>query len=299
MHQEYGVSLDLSNTLCDNVIHTMWFFFAIATALLWGVSMAMFKKTYAHLSPILSVIAGAIGVLVTLVPFSLFNGAELIFWPLVPIATIASGLYIFYFYALEKGKLSLTSSVQSTYPAYTVALAILFLHEPIRLQSLFGTLFLLAGVFLLSVEDSKSLKKLTIGPWLWWGGIAGLFAGIGDFFAKVIVMRYSVYSYILAFAIGWIIMTGILSLFQMKQIKLKGITKAGKWLFFAEATLFIGYIFFYLAFEQGPVTVVAPITALYSAVSVFCGIFWLKEKIARYQWYGIILCAIGAVLVSI
>lgn len=61
---------------------------------------------------------------------------------------------------------------------------------------------------------------------------------------------------------------------------------------------FIAYLSFYKGLGTGKVSVVAPITACWAAITVILSIIFLKEQIVQLQLFGIILAISGAVLVS-
>lgn len=247
----------------------------------------------------MGILFGALVSVIILVPFALLNGAKLVILPLLPIGTFAAAAYIFYYYALEKGKLSLTATVQSTYPLYTVILATLFLGETLSALGKTGVFAIIIGMLFLSTESPKDLIKTKLGAWLWWGFAAAVLAGIGDFFGKVMVSIYNPYSYSLAFVIGWVSVTLVLLALDRKNISFKKLDKGVIYSLLGNIIIFIGYLFFYLAFQKGPASIVTPITGAYGLISFVLALIWLKEKISKYQILGAIISIIGVYFVSI
>ncbi len=274
-----------------------WLIYAILTTISWGLFATFIKKSYTSQAPILGVLTGAIAATVILIPFAFLNHARLIL-PLIPIGIIVSAAYIFLYYALDKGKLALTATVQSTYPLFTIIFAFLFLHEHLSSFAKLGVLIILVGLVFISVENPKTLLKIKPGSWLWWGISSSVLAGFGDFLSKVMVVHYDAYSYSLSFAIGWVIVATILALIERKKITSNMLNKDGAYSFIGSGFMFLGYLFFYLAFRNGLASVVVPITGSYSVVSLVLGIFWLKEKITKYQLLGAAIILVGIIAVS-
>ncbi len=73
------------------------------------------------------------------------------------IAAVVAGLagslgYVFFVKALERGEASIVLPLTALYPAVTVVLAFLFLHEKISMHQLIGILLAVVAVVLLSYE---------------------------------------------------------------------------------------------------------------------------------------------------
>jgi transporter family protein len=62
---------------------------------------------------------------------------------------------------------------------------------------------------------------------------------------------------------------------------------------------FIGALCFLAAVSKGPVTLIAPLSALYPIVSVVCAVIFLNETLSIKQGIGIIFALISIVLITI
>lgn len=275
-----------------------WLIFSLLTALVWGLNIAFAKRSYQALSPIFFVSIGSIISFITLVPFSILQGGKFIFWPLVPAAAVACAGYALYYYALEKGKLSLTGTVLETYPLYTIILASLFLQESITTAAKLGIAAILIGLILISLEHPKELKKIKIGTWLLWGIGGAAFAGLGDFIAKIMSTEYGAYSYSISFVVGWTIVALILNFIDHKVAFPKKFTSETFYSIASSFCLFIGVLFFNLALEKGPASIVTPISASSSLVMLFLAFVWFKEKVTKFQIAGVFITILGVILVS-
>ncbi|MBI4036087.1 EamA family transporter [Candidatus Daviesbacteria bacterium] len=63
--------------------------------------------------------------------------------------------------------------------------------------------------------------------------------------------------------------------------------------------MFIGVLFFHLALQKGPASIVTPISASSSLVMLFLAFVWFKEKITKFQLTGVFITILGVILVSI
>jgi transporter family protein len=73
----------------------------------------------------------------------------------------------------------------------------------------------------------------------------------------------------------------------------------GSWNIFgllSGTVLAVGLLFYYLALNEGPATIVAPLTATYPVISALLSYLVLGEKPRWTQWVGIFLVVLGVVL---
>ena len=275
----------------------MWLLFAVLTAICWGLVLASVKRAYSSFSPTTFVLVGSVSAVCILLPFALLNHATLSLYPLLIIATIVSALFIFEFYALEKGKLSLTGTVLNMYPFFTLVFAALFLGESISIFAKVGVGIILFGLVLISLEKLSELKNFRIKSWLFWGLAGALATGFGDFLIKAMITDFNPYSYSLAFVIGWVIVSGVLGIFDRKNVKVN-FSKDFLYLCLGTIFLFSGYIFLHLALKDGLVSVVTPITSASAVISLLLAFVWLKERIFKHQLIGAVFVIAGVIAVS-
>lgn len=279
----------------------MWLLYALITAFCWGIVLASVKRAYDAFSPLSFLIAGSIAALVILLPFALINGGSISSLSLVVVAGIVAALFIFEFYVLEKGKLSLTGTILNTYPLFTLILAMTLLRESPTLLVKFGIFITLGGIILVSLEK-VDLRKIKPSSWFWWGLSGAIATGIGDFLIKVMISNYDPYSYSLAFVLGWLFITVlavILATAKGRKIQMDFHKREALFLFVGAAVLFLGYVFLHLSLKEGLVSVVTPITSTAAVISIFLAFVWLKERILKHQLIGAVFAIIGVILISL
>jgi uncharacterized membrane protein len=276
----------------------MWLVFSIITVLCWGVSIAALKRSYQTLTPIMWIIMGAVASVAILLPYALFNDPSFIFWPLIPISIFITACYALFAYAMDKGQISLVATVESVYPLVTVILASFFLHEATSIFVKLGVVIIIFGLVFLSINNPKDIRSIKIGQWFFWGIAAALTTGLAGFLSKVMVSTYSTPTYLVGFVIGEVIVAVILSLFDRKNIKPITFNKDNSYMILSAITLYLGYLFFFLAFSKGLASLVTPISGTYAMVTFLLAITWLKEKVNRFQLTGAVLTILGAIVVS-
>ncbi|MEX0616748.1 MAG: DMT family transporter [Candidatus Woykebacteria bacterium] len=275
----------------------MWLIFAVLTAICWGLVLASVKRAYTSFSPTTFVVIGSVSAVGILLPFSLINKAQFVLWPLLPVAIIVAALFIFEFYALEKGKLSLTGTVLNMYPFFTLVFAALFLQESISFLGKAGVGVILLGLLLISLDNLQEFKNFKTKGWLLWGLAGALATGFGDFLIKAMINYFDPYSYSLTFVIGWLTISMLLLIFDKKNFKMN-FSKDFVYLCLGTIFLFSGYIFLHLALQAGLVSIVTPITSSAAVISLLLAFVWLKEKIFKHQLIGALLIITGVIVVS-
>jgi transporter family protein len=275
-----------------------WFIFALLAASSWGVGQVLIKKGFEHTSPLFNNLLGTIFGCLIFIPFSLIGGVN---WSLLPkiliLAFLAAAPNMLYYYAAEKGEISLTGTLLATYPLFTILLSRLFLAEQTDIFQKLAILSIIAGSFLISKPNKFSFK---LEPWVIWGIISAVIIGFGDFMGKVSLTKSDIYTFMLAFSISYVITMILNFLLDKKGRKFPRITER-KLLPTLSGTFLmeVGVLFLYLGFNVGKASLVSPISSSYVVLTVILAVLFLKEKISRTQLMGVILAAVGIVLIGI
>ena len=131
----------------------MWWIYALLSAVFAAITALLAKV---GIKGINSDLATAIRTLfILLIAWSIViarkesNGIHILTknnWLFLGLSGIATGLsWIFYFKALQLGKVSQVAPVDKLSVAFALILSALFLHETITLKILIGTLFIIGG----------------------------------------------------------------------------------------------------------------------------------------------------------
>jgi drug/metabolite transporter (DMT)-like permease len=207
------------------------------------------------------------------------------------------------YYSFQIGVMSIVAPVSSAYPALTVALAVAS-GERITVLRGVGLAVTLVGVILAattfppSADDSaKESAHLTKG--VGWAILAALGFGVLFWFLGFYVVP----------AVGpaisvWMIRLTCFSVLAVAAVparqSLKLPTGSVWWLLAAVGFLdTAAFVANNAGLQTGQVSVVSVLASLYGAVTVLLAWIFLREKLERSQWFGIVLIFAGIVLVSI
>lgn len=208
------------------------------------------------------------------------------------IGICGTGGQLTYILSVRKGPLTLVSVVTSLYPALTMVMAVLILSEKISvLQGAGAVLALIALCFL--VAGGKNQNGEPHGKaWIWPAAITTVIWSLWAFLPKIAVKTLEPEEVLLFELFGT--MTVILCVLATLKFK---VPKSRDGLMFATIPSFLNMIAIlaYLhALEEGPVSVVAVLTALYPAVTIVLAQIFLGEKMTKGQTAACLL-AFGSI----
>lgn len=134
------------------------FWFALLTALIWGIVPLIEKQGLARCDPTIGVFARSAGVIVGVLILGLWwspwkalanlNAGSFALLALGGFLASVVGQMMFY-HALKVGHVSQVTPVSGAYPLVAAILAWVFFREPITAGRLVGVLFIVIGVLLL------------------------------------------------------------------------------------------------------------------------------------------------------
>jgi|SRR5579875_26291 len=239
---------------------------------------------------------------------SFFPPLEFASWAWITLAAILSACSSLALYrSFEVGILALVSPIAASYPALTVIFSILS-GERLTSAHAFGIAFAIAGVIFaaLPVKTGATPKESAtehhhrhllrgvpwalaaalgfgINYWILGFRVMPIFSGLGS----VWVIR------LLTFVILAILLRPMGQSFAIPR----GSTA---WLiFFIGLTDTAGFVANNIAFKQEEIAIATVLASLYGAVTLFCAAAFLRERLGRRQWLGVVLIFVGVVLVSV
>jgi drug/metabolite transporter (DMT)-like permease len=282
----------------------LWFPLSFCAAVFWAVGHVFLKKGFDHVSPLWNNILDKLVSLLLWIPVVLFLSGFSITPPppaVVGIIILASGLYLFFFYAISRGQISLTGTIVAGYPLFTVLLSYFFLGEKLTALQYLGIALILTGDIVVALPDGGKKLKGARGEHLWilWGFIGAAALGVGDFLTKVSINRIGAYSHIFWMALISNAVVGCNylvdrrnrpapPLFQRRALpSLVGIV-----------INLAGALLFLLAFDYGKVSLIAPVSSTYPALMALFAVKFLHESVSLKQGAGIAVAIIGLVLVG-
>lgn len=227
--------------------------------------------------------------------------------------TIAAGLLnviasLSLYHSFEIGVMSIVAPVSSSYPALTVALS-LASGERIHALRGIGIAVTLAGVILAAMSfapktnDSQASSDEPSGAHLSRGVGWAILAAIG-FGLMFWFLGFHVIPLVGDAVSVWVMrLTALLSLaiFALPTRQSIRLPRGTVWWMLATVGLMdtAAFVTNNAGLHIGPVSVVSVLASLYGAVTVLLSWIFLRERLERSQWLGIVLIFAGVVCVSI
>jgi drug/metabolite transporter (DMT)-like permease len=273
----------------------------------WGISDFFAKKTVDRIGDVKTLFwSQTFGFLPLLIYFLLNYSTPHITTRAVSLLVLYGVIdafgYLFFYKALEKGKVSVVSPILATFAAFAVLISAFLFGErilPIRWLAL-GVVF--AGIFLTSIdlkglrsgsldrEDSvKGLPETFVGVVLFaiWFPLWDNFVSKGDWAFLVTALRAAVALTVLIFAKSTKTQLMVKGTDIWKLLVVIGILDGGAYL-----TLTWGFGATMLT------SVVTMLSAAYSLPTLILARIFLKEKLTVNQWVGVLSIVGGLVLLA-
>jgi drug/metabolite transporter (DMT)-like permease len=227
--------------------------------------------------------------------------------------TVAAGLLnvaasLSLYHSFEIGVMSIVGPVSSSYPALTVILA-LASGERIHALRAVGMAITFAGVILAAMSfapkasDPSAPTAASSGAHLSRGVGWAILAAVGFGF-MFWFLGFHVVPLVGGAVSVWVMrLTALVSLsvFALPARQSIRLPHGGVWWMLAAVGLMdtAAFVANNAGLHIGPVSVVSVLASLYGAVTVLLSWIFLRERLERSQWLGIVLIFVGIVCVSI
>ncbi len=136
---------------------TNWMYPTLATLVFWGLWGFTSKLVTNHISPLNAILFESLGGVAVAVVVMLITGTRLETndAPGIALATL-TGAFVFigsisFLFAIRDGKTSIVVALTALYPLFTIALAMIFLHETLTVKQGIGVLLAVAAIILISL----------------------------------------------------------------------------------------------------------------------------------------------------
>jgi drug/metabolite transporter (DMT)-like permease len=212
------------------------------------------------------------------------------------------------YYSFQIGVMSIVAPVSSSYPALTVALAMLS-GERLRTMRGSGLAVTLVGVILACTSFAQATgekpaeggkhARAHLAKGVWWAIVAAvgfgfLFWFLGFYVVPLVGSTVSV----------WFIRLTCMSVLALAAAPARQSIQVPHgsvwWLLLGVGVLdTAAFVFNNAGLQTGQVSVVSVLASLYGAVTVVLSWIFLRERLERSQWFGIVLIFTGIVLVSL
>lgn len=274
---------------------------AILSASLIGLANLFLKRSFRDFAPSISFfILGVFSVLLW-APVGLLFGVRFDQWPFGSFVGIVSAILgqAIYIWVLEKGELSITATILSSFSIYTIIFSMLFNKErPSSLALLFIALTIL-GTIIVSLPEKLNKREFRKVSFILWAVFAAVCIGASDTLSKYFINESSVGSFLFYVSFAQLAISLIYlkiekqPLNQLNEIVSK--FRDYKFALLGSLSIAVATMFLFLSFNFTLASIASPIAASGPIVTVILALIFLKEKITPRIWVGLILVLISIV----
>jgi drug/metabolite transporter (DMT)-like permease len=212
------------------------------------------------------------------------------------------------YYSFQIGVMSIVAPVSSSYPALTIALALLS-GERLRPLRGVGLAVTLVGVVLAATSFAPDVthpltgapghSRAHLSKGVGWAIVSGLGFGFLFWFLGFYVVP----------AVGSVVSVWVIRLTSMSVLALAavparqtlGLPRGSVWWLLAAVGIMdtAAFVANNAGLHTGQVSVVSVLASLYGAVTVLLSWIFLRERLEPSQWLGVFIIFVGIVLVSL
>ncbi|QAT50443.1 EamA family transporter [Caproiciproducens sp. NJN-50] len=283
----------------------MWLLYAFGSALFAGMTSILakigIKNTDSNLATALRTIVVLLfsWLMVFIVgsqnTIGAISGYSLLFLILSGVATGAS--WLCYFKALQLGNVNNVTPVDKSSTILTILLAFFILGETPTVWMGFGIVLLAVGTYLMIQRKEPEVSPIKSKSWLFYAVLSAVFAALTSILGKIGIQGIESNLGTAIRTIVVLIMAWGIVLFQKKYVLIKDIDRKS-WVFIMLSGLATGlsWLCYYHALQKGNASLVVPIDKLSIVVTIAFSYLFLKEKLSRKAFIGLLLVISGTML---
>ena len=280
----------------------LWLPFSVATILFYGLGQVFAKETRTNVpSANILLILGANVFVLGIAYFIIFRETDssipMKTWLLAGAAAVLSGGgYVAFYESLKHGKVSIVGTVIGAYAPWTVILALVFLGESMSLAEGVGVA-LVVGAMLVFTYGSENGEKKTELLGLAFALMAFFFFGTSAALAKGVITDLGTTNFIGVYAL---VCPTLYVVYWLTTERGKfEMPKSNKWILELSTLCFaLGGITYYLAIQNGNVSIVTPVTNIYPLLTIAVAKFRLREKLNLRQYAALAMLLASILLFS-
>jgi len=282
----------------------MGIIFGLLAAVAQAVSYTILKKSYQSLAPSVAFLFDACFGLLIWIPFALIVGFDFNHLPLVMMFALISALLseAFVFYVLSKGEISITGTIFSSYPIYTILFSLFINQERLLPWHWFFVGLTILGTVIVSWPEKITKQELKKKAIVLWGIVGAMAVGLSDSLSKNVIDKTSAEAFLAALALAQLPVALVyLKLEKQNLGQFKNTIRQFnryKYAIFGSLMTVVSLIFLWLAFADTYASIASPLTATYPGIMIILAYFFLKERIKLKDLLGLIVIIVGVVGIS-
>lgn len=281
----------------------LWLPFSLATIMMYGLGQVFAKETRTNVSSANLLLLLGSNILIMWAAYWLIFREPGTFstsiWLQAVIAAALSGLaYVSYYESLKHGKVSIVGTIAGAYAPWTVVLALVFLGESMSLGEALGVVLVVLSMLVFTYSTGNNGERKTELLGIAFAICSLFFWGTSAAVAKGAISELGNTNFIGVYAL---VCPAIWLVYWLGREKGKfEMPKSNRWLLELSLLCFAGGgITLYLAIQNGPVSIVSPITNLYPILTIAVAKVRLKEKLTTRQMVALAMLFLSIPLFSV
>jgi drug/metabolite transporter (DMT)-like permease len=283
----------------------MGIIFALLSCVLIAVGNILLKKSFKDFPPSVSFFIFSVFSVLFWAPLGIILGVQfnqLIIGFLVGITSAILGQGI-YMYVLEKGTVSITATILSSFSIYTIIFSLIFNHERPGVPTLLFIALTVIGTIIVSLPEHMNGKDFQKINFILWAVFAAVSIGAADTLTKFYITQTSVGSFLFYVAFMQLFVSFIylrIDKQPLRQFK-DFFHKLDEYKFALLGSGFIAFatMFLFLSFNFTLASIASPIAASSPIITVILAVVFLKEKITPKNFLGLLLLLISIIAIGI
>ena len=245
-----------------------------------------------------SQLAGLISILMLACTFKIENNISVLAIILSLVASIVySAGYLFFFKGFEKGNVSIIAATMNIWAVFTMLFAFIFMGQRLTTTQTIGVFMIVAGATLASIDwDGVGSQKLKLSLGVKEAIFGAFFFGIFWNISEIVSEEIGWLLTTLLVKFGIAIFLLIFSFAVKQEVGLWNISTKTKYVILLMGIIEVGAVALVnYGLTIGDAILITPIASALSIVTIMMAVIFLKDKVSKFQGFGVCMAIVGVI----
>ena len=245
-----------------------------------------------------SQLAGLISILMLACTFKIENNISVLAIILSLVASIVySAGYLFFFKGFEKGNVSIIAATMNIWAVFTMLFAFIFMGQRLTTTQTIGVFMIIAGATLASIDwDGVGSQKLKLSLGVKEAILGAFFFGIFWNISEIVSEEIGWLLTTLLVKFGIAIFLLIFSFAVKQEVGLWNISTKTKYVILLMGIIEVGAVALVnYGLTIGDAILITPIASALSIVTIMMAVIFLKDKVSKFQGFGVCMAIVGVI----
>lgn len=248
-----------------------------------------------------SQLAGSVSVLFLALFFGTKINIPVLSVVLFPLAAIVySAGYLFFFRGFEMGNVSIVAATMNLWAVFTMLFAFIFMGQRLSAMQTLGVLMIISGITLASINWSDiRVQKFQLSSGVKEAVLGAFFFGIFWNISEIISEEIGWLPTTLLIKFGIVIFLLLFSFLAKKEVGITNTPAITKYAVISMGIIEAGAVAVVnFGLTVGDAILITPIASALSIVTITLAIVFLKDKITKFQGFGIVTTIAGIIVTA-